>query len=302
MSRFTRSQGFLWSRVDSERDNFRACGCSIDFQPRHGDRQLEPPRSGAAGIEIHDPALLGDRGHVGMAADDDAKTRDGWIEVQVVNVVNDINLDAVDAHRGSLRNLARPWIAVVVAFDRDYICDRAQPVQDLRRADVAGMEDKIRPLQRLQRLGANKAVRVGYDADGFHPLPLSNYENTFVLTIAGGTALYISINSPSLDVKFSYIGGFYGDRRRRHARFRVHAHVGALRPRDVSAASGRREGSRRHPLRPTQRLLADRRRYRSASRGAPQLPADHAVGDEARRNARRHSARFPRVDRRPGPA
>jgi len=84
---------------------------------------------------------------------------------QHLEVVHDVQADSSDLGRHGLRKRRRPAVAVVVAAYGEDRCDRGELVEERGGADVPGMHDQVDGRQRRDRLGPQKPVRVGDDAD-----------------------------------------------------------------------------------------------------------------------------------------
>ena len=134
-------------------------------QTSHSYRQLEPSWPGASGIEIEHavfPLLLG---HVAVPVDNRGEFRGLRLEVEFLNAVQH-----VDGYFADLKNI-RSWdflgpcpVINVAAHHRERR-DRGKPVEDLRIANVTGVDDVVGALQSGNRLRAEQAMRVGDDAD-----------------------------------------------------------------------------------------------------------------------------------------
>jgi len=84
---------------------------------------------------------------------------------QGLEVVNDVEADPRDLRRHGFRKRRGPRLTVVVAAHGDDRRDRGERLQELGRADVAGVDDQVDRSQRRERFGAQQAVGVGDDAD-----------------------------------------------------------------------------------------------------------------------------------------
>jgi hypothetical protein len=76
----------------------------------------------------------------------------------------------VDGNDAKLDNfgiwqLASPGAFINVAANGGYRCNRGKRFENLGCANVARMNDVLRPAQNFERFGAKQAVRVGDDAD-----------------------------------------------------------------------------------------------------------------------------------------
>ena len=102
---------------------------------------------------------------MGVAADHNVNLSRDWIEIQVVDVVND-----VDNCRSGLKHLRRwkarrPRRSVDVAFDCPDRCNRTKLFEDRRIADIAGVDDEVGAAQGIHSLRPEQAVGVRNYAD-----------------------------------------------------------------------------------------------------------------------------------------
>jgi|GEM_PF-810651 hypothetical protein len=74
-----------------------------DVKVSHGNRQLEPLRSHAPGVEIHHSPFLQNAGLMGMAVDYNSDSCRGRVEIQIGNV-----MDHIAGSAGHLRVLPQP--------------------------------------------------------------------------------------------------------------------------------------------------------------------------------------------------
>lgn len=100
-----------------------------------------------------------------MAAHDDLKTGGYGVEVEFVKVVQNIDDGRAGFDDGGGGELGSAGRFIDVAFDRYDRRDLAQCGQDFRLADIARVNDQPGASERLQRLGAHQAMRIGDDSD-----------------------------------------------------------------------------------------------------------------------------------------
>ena len=105
---------------------------------------------------------------MGMTGDDSRKSGELRVEVQCLEVVQHVEVEApgLDDVEGGQRSGPRPGIDV--SSDRKSRRDGAKPLEHFRPADVAGVDDQRRPLQRVGGFWTQQAVGIRDDADGEH--------------------------------------------------------------------------------------------------------------------------------------
>src|SRR5882724_7635506 len=87
------------------------------------------------------------------------------VEVQLVQVMQNKDRDAFAFDQLVLRQLHRPGALVDIAAHGDYVSDGAQLIQNSRIANIPGVKDELRSLERLYSLRPQEAVRVGNYSD-----------------------------------------------------------------------------------------------------------------------------------------
>ena len=90
--------------------------------------------------------------------------RDG-VEIEIGDVVQQPEQQPTDFDNFGRRKLCRPRLRIDIAAHGVRRRQRAQRVEHLGPADVAGVDDHVRSPQRRHRLGPQKAMRIGDDAD-----------------------------------------------------------------------------------------------------------------------------------------
>jgi len=131
---------------------------ALFFDHAHHDRQLESSWTGAAWVEQKDAVDHFIVRLVAVTEHDDVNRLPQQLGSK------DVREKKSAAGDGHARNFVT-IIIIIIPADERHRRDRAQRVEDVIAADVAGMEDRVHARQRLQRFRANQAVRVGDDAD-----------------------------------------------------------------------------------------------------------------------------------------
>lgn len=142
--------------------NLRGGGSGSDVQVRNRDGKLETPGSRAAGIHVQHSFPSAYARFVGMSGDDDAHT---GRQPQRLHVMQDVDAHTGDIQGQLFRKAHRPITLVVVASDGIHRRERAQAGENLRAADISGMDDSLYVPQGLDRLRPQQPVRVGYQPD-----------------------------------------------------------------------------------------------------------------------------------------
>jgi hypothetical protein len=154
------AETLLTQHSDFSRDLSRA-----DRHPCQAHRQLEPPRPRAARIEIKHAVLRLLLRNVAVPRDHNSESCSCRFQIELRQIVQHINGNAAELNNLSLGQLARPRFNIDIAANRGDRRKRRELVKNLRRANVACVNDVLRPAQRLQRFRTKQPVRVGDDAD-----------------------------------------------------------------------------------------------------------------------------------------
>src|SRR5215831_10991415 len=149
----------------AERDQLGACRLAVDVETAHADGKTEAPGPGAARVEEQHAVAYVLGGLMRVTGHDDSDAGGRWIEIQLMDVVDDVDRYALGLEQRRRRNPRGPRPPVVVAADGGDGRDLLERGEHLRRADVAGVNDLFGAPQRRDRFGAEQAVRVGDDAD-----------------------------------------------------------------------------------------------------------------------------------------
>ena len=130
-----------------------------------GAGKAQPPRSGAAGIEKQHSLLVLDRWAVGMAADHRVNTGRCRHQIEFLEIMDQVKQEVTDLNRIGCGILPAPVRRIDITSNGVAGGDCCQDVDDMRFADIAGVEDDILSLKRLQRLRPHQSMCVGNDAD-----------------------------------------------------------------------------------------------------------------------------------------
>ena len=119
-----------------EIDDLRNHPIFADIDPGKADRQPEPPRPGAAGVEEQHAGTAFDQRLVRMAEDHRVTPLGGGVEVQSGDVVAEMELPSGDGDGSCFRQVVGPVVAVDIAADGKQRRDRGQGFEDVAGADV----------------------------------------------------------------------------------------------------------------------------------------------------------------------
>jgi hypothetical protein len=122
-------------------DDFAAHVSGIYDQLPHSDRQFEPSRSRAAGIEIDHAAtrlLLRD---VAVPIDHDAESGRFRLQIKLRQVMQDVDGNTAELGHLSLVQFASPGAFIDIAADRGDRRNRGEFVEYFGSANVASMND-----------------------------------------------------------------------------------------------------------------------------------------------------------------
>ena len=100
-----------------------------------------------------------------MAGDHHAESSGFGFEVERRKIVQHVDGNAVYFEHFRLRQLARPGTGIDVATHGGDWCNCGKSLQNFGCADIARVNDAIRPAKRFNRFGPKQAVSVGDDAD-----------------------------------------------------------------------------------------------------------------------------------------
>src|SRR5262249_22805773 len=100
-----------------------------------------------------------------MAADDNVDFPKGWIHLQVLNVVKNIDGNASCSHALDVSILFRPAFSFFTPANRHNTRQSSQAVEDFRVTDITGMKYQTDPIKNLQHLRTQKPVCIGNNTD-----------------------------------------------------------------------------------------------------------------------------------------
>jgi len=110
------------------------------------------------------------------------RARAGEAHAHIARVMRHEKADALDHRAREPPDRGAVLGEIVVAEHRHDRRDGLKFVQNGRAADVAGVNDQVDPEQSRIGAGIERAVRVGYDADGLHASHDSRRRSTIANT------------------------------------------------------------------------------------------------------------------------
>lgn len=164
-----------------ERNDFCRYSFRLDTHSSHGDGQLEASWPGTAGVYKENAMLLLNRRAVRMAGDDSGKAGGTRVEVELVQVVQHVQPPTAYLDRGGGRDFGGAGESVVVAAYGRYRRNRRQRRENIRRADVAGVQDVLDPSERGECFGTHQTMRVGDDPNQMAVRPSRHERNNRTL-------------------------------------------------------------------------------------------------------------------------
>ena len=147
------------AQLDDPRIRDRA---SRNAQQRHSLQAMEPCTSRRAGVHVQHLTALFDQGLVAVPEDNAARfsARRG-----VRELVHQVEANAPEVEVGPQRQAQPAQLLVVVPLHGVQRRDRAQRIEDVGPADVAGVHDRVDPGERRCEPGVDVSVCVGDHAD-----------------------------------------------------------------------------------------------------------------------------------------
>jgi hypothetical protein len=163
--------------------NVEASGCQVQAGDRDGE--AESAGAGAAGIDVpHSVARLLRR-CVAVAADYGSEAGGRRVEVKLIDVVEHVEDGVLDFDDLGFWQALCPGVFVDAdCSDRGDGCER---FENVRSADVAGVDDAVGVAESFKRLGSEETVGVGDQADdggaGGHSFKCSGSEDAFTCRV-----------------------------------------------------------------------------------------------------------------------
>ena len=120
-----------------------------EVESRDRYRQTKPARSGASGIDIeHAPKFFSAK-LVGMAAYDNLEVRCCWIEVKIIDVMQDIDLGGFRLNDRGRRQSFGPFARIDVPANRLDGGQLLQRLDDFGLSHITRMDDQLAASERL---------------------------------------------------------------------------------------------------------------------------------------------------------
>jgi len=138
------------------------------IQRRQGDRQVETAWPSTSWIEIEHPTGGLNQRAMRMAGNNHVDPTRRWIESQVVDVMKDIDRVVAKPDRLCIRIIVRPGPVIDIPPNCDNRRNPAESVDDLRAADVTGMDDVGHADQPLLGFRTQEPVCIRDNSDSTH--------------------------------------------------------------------------------------------------------------------------------------
>ncbi len=130
-----------------------------------GDRKVEASGTGATGVDVENVLLPIFVWPMGVTGDDNGDFGEFWVEVDVVQIVEQVDERAFEFDGLAERELRGPVIAVGIAANGEYRSEGFELAEDSEVADVTRVNNEIRSAQGVDSFRAKQAVGVGDDAE-----------------------------------------------------------------------------------------------------------------------------------------
>jgi len=147
-------------------DDFRLdFAVRVYVQVAHRHIEVEAPRTAGTGIEIEHSPVAADAGYVRVPVEDRGKLRSRRVQVQRADVVQQVEVSALDEQDFRFGQAGARSFPVDVAAHRGDGRDPAQGLEDFGVAHIAEVKNALHAGQERRNLRAKQAVRVADDAD-----------------------------------------------------------------------------------------------------------------------------------------
>jgi hypothetical protein len=150
----------------SKMDYFNVEVDGSQMQEGNGGGESESERAGAAGVDVPDSGAKLLRRCVAVAADDSPNAGGRGIEVELIDVVEHVEDGVLDFDDLGFWQALCPGVFVGIAADCGDRGDGCERFENVRSADVAGVDDAVGVAESFERLGSEETVGVGDQADG----------------------------------------------------------------------------------------------------------------------------------------
>ena len=94
-----------------------------------------------------------------------SESRSFWLQIELINVVQHKNGNALEFHDIGLRKFAGPGAVIDIAADSSHRGSLGEPVQNRRIANITRMNNMVRSLERLDGFSPKQSMCVRDDAD-----------------------------------------------------------------------------------------------------------------------------------------
>jgi hypothetical protein len=138
-----------------------------------------------------------------VAGDHDVNATAGWIDLQFLQVVQDIKGTLAEPDHLRVGIFFRPVASIDVSSDRSEGRNPAEPYQDVRAADIAGVDDMRHAGKPLRSLGPQQPMGIRNDSNPQHwPYPSrSNAVPDYLPRLTARPSPEVSAPLPVADVR-----------------------------------------------------------------------------------------------------
>ncbi len=137
----------------------------VHRQQPHRHRQLKPSRPARARIEVEHALAFVEVRHMRVAEEHGAKLPGCWVQVQRVQVVEHVDVAAIEKQDIGFRKFTAWAFAVHVPPNRGHRGDLGQLLQNRRLAHIAEVQDALDSGQRRRNLRPQQAMGIADHAD-----------------------------------------------------------------------------------------------------------------------------------------
>ena len=103
-----------------------------------------------------------------VSVEDCRESRSLWLQVEILQHVQNVKRDAAHFKNTRSRNLSRPSVDIHIPTHRSHRRNLRELLEDVAVADVTGVNDVVRSPERSNRFRSKQSVGIGDDANADH--------------------------------------------------------------------------------------------------------------------------------------